>query len=488
MAGKILKEELKKVFGKQNVFDDPATLEAYSKDESLIAPRNPFLVVKPGSADEVQKLLEISNETKTPIVPVSSGPPHFHGDTVPAFGGVVVDMSRMNSIRFIDRPDRVAMVEPGVRFTELQEALGKEGLRLPSPLCPRDTKSVMGSCLEREPHTIPRYHLDNSEPLLCAEVVFGSGDIFRTGEAAGPGTVEEKQQVGWRQKLRLEPQTELIRVVQGAQGTLGIMTWATVRCEVIPSLQKPYLACADSLAELIEFSYRLVRLRFCDELFILNAKDLAAILETKEDDINELAASLPPWLLLLNISGFRHFPEERVNIGTKKAKEIASLLNVTLAESLSGISANKVLEAVGKPSNGIYWKLREKGGCQDICFISSYDDVSKLVDIMQTFMSLHGFSSSDIGVYIQPVCQGHGYHCEYSIFYDSGDPLQRLRVRTAYVSLASILMDNGAFFSRPYDLLAEKVFNRDAATQSVLRKIKSVFDPNGIMNPGKLCF
>jgi len=120
-----------------------------------------------------------------PLIPVSSGPPHFQGDTIPSQGGVVVDLSRMKRIIRVNRRNRVAMVEPGVTFAELQPELEKEVLRLPMPLCPRRSKSAVGNCLEREPTTIPKYQWDISDPLLCTEVVFGSGDLFRTGEAAG---------------------------------------------------------------------------------------------------------------------------------------------------------------------------------------------------------------------------------------------------------------------------------------------------------------
>jgi FAD/FMN-containing dehydrogenase len=488
MEKRVTKEQLAGITGAENVLNDREALEAYSKDESFMPSRKPFFVVKPGNASEVQAIVKIANVSRTPVVPVSSGPPHFRGDTVPEYGGIVVDLSRMKTIRFVDRQDRVAMIEPGVRFAELRSALKKEGLKLPTPLRPRETKSVVASFLEREPHTIPKYHLDHTEPLLCAEVIFGTGDIFGTGEAAGPGTIEEKQEVGWRQKLKLEPQTEIIRLVQGSQGTMGIVTWATVRCEVMPSIQKPYLATGESLEDLLEFAYRLARSRIGDELLILNAKDFASVMAEEVGDIGRIASKLPKWLLFFSLSGYRYFPEERIELQERGAKDTAQALNIAIKGAISGVSAEKVLAIISEPSSGIYWKLREKGGCQDISFIASYNDVPKLVGIMEEYVNRHGFPLSDVGVYVQPVCQGHAHHCEFSLFYDRGDVSEKQKAHDLYLSLGMALMANGAFFSRPYDLLADHVFNRDAVTRETLKKIKSVFDPSNILNPGKLCF
>ena len=170
-------ESLSKIVGKGNVLDDPEILEAYSRDMSFVPQVRPRCVVKPGSRDEVQELVKWANESATPLVPISSGPPHFRGDTVPSVGGaVVVDLSRMKEIIRVDPKNRVAMVEPGVTFAELQPQLAKAGLSAYLPLCPRSSKSVIGSMLEREPITMPAHHWDCTDPMLCAEIIFGTGD------------------------------------------------------------------------------------------------------------------------------------------------------------------------------------------------------------------------------------------------------------------------------------------------------------------------
>ena len=99
---------------------DRTELDHYSHDMSFVNRVRPASVVKPKTAADVQKIVKFANETRTALVPVSSGPPHFRGDTVPSVGGaVIVDMSGMKKIMLVDRKRRVAMCEPGVTFAEL---------------------------------------------------------------------------------------------------------------------------------------------------------------------------------------------------------------------------------------------------------------------------------------------------------------------------------------------------------------------------------
>jgi FAD/FMN-containing dehydrogenase len=476
------------LLGAENVLDEPGALAGYAADHSFAPAREPWSVVRPRTLEQVQELVKFAGAEKLPLIPVSSGAPRFRGDTVPTFGGVMVDMSGMNRILMIDRKDRVAMIEPGVRFGQLQEALRKEGLRLPMPLCPRASKSVVGSCLEREPHIMPKYHLDHSDPMLCNEVVLGTGDIFRTGEAGGPGTIAEQQAAGRRQKIAMDIQMNVNRILQGSQGSFGIVTWSTVKCEVLPQMQKPMLAAGDNLAKLMDLAYWLVRLRLGDEVFILNNINFALLFGGSNGRIEDLKDAFPRWILFFCLSGLDYFPEERIEQQEKDMAEIAKNLGVPVHEVLNGISAKDILAAISKPSPEPYWKLRSGDGCQDIPFICSMQQAPALIDVMTAQAAGLQFPTADIGAHIQPVCQGHGHHVEFSLFYDASEARKREKARNLYLAAAKALIENGAFFSRPYDLLADMVFNRDAASRDALRKLKNIFDPHNILNPGKLCF
>lgn len=80
-------DELTEIVGAGNVSRKREILEAYSKDMSFVHPIKPDCVVKPGNAGDVQKIINLANDTRTPLVPLSSGPPHIRGDTVPGTGG-----------------------------------------------------------------------------------------------------------------------------------------------------------------------------------------------------------------------------------------------------------------------------------------------------------------------------------------------------------------------------------------------------------------
>jgi FAD/FMN-containing dehydrogenase len=487
----IEKEKLVKIVGAGNVSYEQAALDAYSSDMSFVNAVRPVCVVKPKNAEQIQKIVKLANETTTPLVPVSSGPPHFRGDTVPGIGGaVIVDLSGMKKIVFVDRARRVAMVEPGVTFGELIPAAEKEGLRLNMPLLPRKSKTVIGSMLEREPVILPKYQWDISDPLACVGMIFGSADEFRTGQAAGPGTIEEQWAVGGIQKAPYGPGTaSWHRLIQGSQGTMGIVTWASMRCEILPSLEEPFMVGCSNLDALLDMISWLVRLRMVNECFILNNTNLAAIMAKKwPKDHQNLKDTLPAWVLFYTVAGYEYLPEERISAHVKGITDITRRLGVEAVKAVGTVSANVVLKTVQRPSAEPYWKLRYKGACEDVLFLTIYDKLEGQIEVMYYLAEKAGYPVSDIGVYLQPIVQGTSCHCEFNLFYDPGNPSEAERVRELSISAVKALIARDAFFSRPYGGSADMVLNRDAATVAVLNKLKKIFDPNYVMNPGKVCF
>ncbi|MCP4752237.1 MAG: FAD-binding oxidoreductase [Proteobacteria bacterium] len=480
-------EKLKKALSSEKISIDDDILKTYSEDLSFADPCTPDCVVYPETVEEIRDVVEIARGNLIPVVPVSSGAPRFRGDTVPGMGGIMVDLGRMKQIVRIDRTDKVVMVQPGVVFSQLRDAVEKEGMKIMTPLCPRDTKSVLTSALEREPHIIPKYHLDHSEPMLCSELVLGTGDIYRTGDAAGPGTIEEQWEVGRKQKNPMSFWTDEFRYFQASQGNFGILSWTVLRCEVLPTIEKPYLAWSEKIEDILELGHQLVRRRLGDEIFILDRHAFAQLVGKDEAEIRSLRERLPSWILFYNLAGYEFCPEERIAYQEKDVKKTAQKMGIHSDQSILEISARRVL----KTANGTCeepWRLKANGGCQEIPFIASYHDISKLISIMHSACIEFDFPLKDLGVYIQPVCQGHGHHCEFSLMYDPGRIRQADKVKALYMEASSRLMNKGAFFSRPYDLLAHSVLNRDGASLEALKKIKPIYDPDGIMNPGKLCF
>lgn len=480
-------EQLTAIVGQDNVDDSSQALTAHAGDLSFVNPIRPACIVRPANAGQVQQLIRLANESQTPLVPVSSGPPHFRGDTVPGAGGaVVVDLGNMKQIMLVDRDRRVAMCEPGVTFGELIPRVREAGLRLNMPLLPRSTKSVTGSILEREPVTMPAYQWDISDPLACAGLCFGNGDEFRTGQAAGPGSVEEQWAVGGVQKAPYGPGTaSLHRMVQGAQGSMGIVTWISMRCEILPSLEAPFLVGSDDLEQLLEMAYWLIRQRMVTECFILNNTNMAAMFGRQ---INGGRSVLPAWTLFYTVAGYEYFPEQRVAAHVEDITRLAQRLCLNPGNTVGNIAASTVLKAAQQTAADDYWKLQPRGGCHDIFYLTIREKLTDQIDALTALATTAAYPVTDMGIYIQPSVQGTNWHSEFNLFYNPADARERDQVRTLSRAAVHGLMEKGAFFSRPYGETADTIVNRDAATVNVLHTFKKIFDPNNVMNPGKVCF
>jgi FAD/FMN-containing dehydrogenase len=486
----ITESRLREIAGSGNVGGTPWAVETYAGDMSFVGRVAPRFVVKVDTAEVIQALVRAAKETVTPLVPVSSGPPHFHGDTVPASGdAIVLDMSGMKKIDWISRSERVAVFEPGVTFGELIPAVAKEGLRLNMPLRPRSAKSVIGSMLSREPVILPRYHWDVGDPLGSTEVIFGTGDMFRTGAAAGPGSIEEQRRAGGAQKEAAGPSNNSWhRVIQGSQGTMGLVTWASARCEVLPQLEEPLFVGSSELPKLLEAAHWLVRLRLAHECLLLNDSDLAALSAETPAAYARLKAKLPPWVLFYNLAASGYLPEEGMQGQLLDARDLMQRIGLPSAKSVGGIAAEHFLEEVRQPSTEPYWKLRPTGACQDIFLVTTYAKLPGLVQVVRQAVEGAGFPSAKTGIYLQPMVQGTSCHCEFSLFYDPEDKTETAAARTLATSLINPLTAAGAFFSRPFGEAAGEIMNRDAASVALLKKVKAILDPVGILNPGKLCF
>lgn len=485
------KDQLVRIVGAEHVSDDPAVLDGYARDQSFATPLRPWFVVRPQNQEEVQALVQWANDTLTPLVPVSSGAPHFDGDTVPSRGeAVIVDLARMKAIRRIDRRNKIAVIEPGVTYAELEPALAREGLRISRPLLPRANKSVIASLLERQPTLIPRLNFLLPEPLRDCGVVWGTGVVAYTGEAgAKPLSLEAQWKSG---SVQLNPHgpagTDFVRLLTGAQGSMGIVVWASVKCEQIPAAYKLFAVPAERLEDLVELVYRLTRLRLGDELFVLNAAQLASLVEPRADAIGALQARLPAWTLVVGLGGAAYYPEERVAVQEGQLRTLVQQAGLRLDTELPGVANATLRAALQASSTTRHWKLNRRGGCQDIFFLSKLEQAPQYVATLQSIATASGYPTGEIGIYIQPQHQGVAHHVEFSLPYDPADAAQRARAEQLLEQGSTALIEGGAYFSRPYGPWAQMVYSRDATSTQMLRMVKNILDPKNILNPGKLCW
>ena len=218
----ISKNELAKIVGKENVSDAQAVLLKYSNDHSLVPPGVPDFVVWPTSSEQVSEILKLSNKNNVPVVPVSSQE-HFNGGAIPKQGGIVMDLSKMNKILEIDEDLKKVRIEAGVTWGQLTGELAKKGMRVIMPLLPHANRSVLTDFLEREVPTNTVY--DYGEPMQAFEVVWPTGDVFRLGSASVNGYPDSGSHGG----NPSGPGIDFYRFVQGAQGTMGVVTWTNLK-------------------------------------------------------------------------------------------------------------------------------------------------------------------------------------------------------------------------------------------------------------------
>ena len=481
------KGELAKIVGADNVFDDPETLERYSKDNSFVTPRKPSMVVKLKDTNEVQEIITLANKTSTPIIANSSGFTKFHGDTIPKLGGVVMDMSGLEGIIRLDRRNRLVSIEPGVTFGQLRSELAKEGMVPYSPLLPRASKSVLASCLEREPIMIPRDHWDVQDPLLAGEIIFGNGTKYMSGGAV----MATKDEIRDGKIIPVSPmgagQMDMMRIIQGSQGSIALLAWASVKCRLKPSLEKPFMVPSQELKDLIPFAQKVLKPFLGDELFILNDFGLANILAEEPEEIRKIRSALPPWILFLNLAGYTRYPEEKIAYQEEQIREIALQEGLSIRSEVGGVSSESVLRVLAETPEKDR-RIRYKGGGQDLPLLTTLDKASQITGTMADIAGIHGYPSSDISMYIQPIVQGCGCHLEFALAYDPLDSEESKRVEDLFQAAALQLAHKGASYSRPYGMLSDITYQKDPETVRILREVKKIFDPNDILNPGKLCF
>jgi len=484
-----IKEELVRIVGAENVTDDAEKLKPYSKDNSLNAPSMPSYLVKPKNADEIHNIVLLANKNKLPVVPCSSGI-HFNGDTIPVKGGIILDLSRLNKILAIDTRNRMARVEAGVTWAQLQPELAKHDMMAIAPLLPHPKKSALISHLERDPAVIPKF--EYTDALVTVEVVLPDGEIFKTGSAAVPGFPEKS----FSQGVNPSGPGNMMwtRMLQGAQGTLGVVTWGQFKIEYRPKIDKSYFIPFKSVKDATVAISKIQRRMIGQECLILNNVDLAAVLAKQwPGDFNTLREKLPPWTLILVLGGGVRFPEEKIEYEEDALNAVAKELSIkvlpTSLPAAPGVEkgiADMLREAW--PTDRTYWKLAYKGGCQDLFFHTVMGKAQAFYEAIGKVAVKYNYPAADLGYYVQPVVYGGACHFECNFYYDPANAADVKNVTKLYAEAAKTTLDMGAFYSRPYGPVTDLVYQRAASYTEQLKKVKKLMDPNNIMSPGRLCF
>lgn len=483
-----IRDKLQEIAGKTSFSNDPKTLFSYTSDYSLVPPGTANYVVKLKKTEQVKQVVDLANEYQIPVIPVSSKI-HFTGSTIPKQGGIIIDLSGMNKILEIDELNRRVRLEAGVTWGKIYDALDKKGFRIMMPLLPHPDRSVVTDHLEREVITNTVY--DYGEPMQSMEVVWPNGDIFRMGSASVPGYPDSPS----KGANPSGPGIDFYRLVQGAQGTMGIVTWTNLKIQRKSVLDKILVSPVEDLERVINYLYRVLRLRIGQEVLLLDNNNLAAIVaDDAKNDFEKFRLTLPEWTLIMVLSAPWARPEEKIKYEIDALKEITKneFPDIVLTENLPGFPGltGKLLSIIRKPwpDSDMYWKNRLTGACQSLFFITRPNMVPEFINLTRTIAVEFDYPVTDMGCYIQPIEHNRACHLEFNFPYDPTDDFERGKVAALYTEAAKVLLEEGAIFSRPYGTVAPLVYERAAGYTQTLKRVKKIFDPNNIMNPGNLCF
>ena len=434
-----MKEDLIGILGKENVFDDEATLRKYASDQSFEDPHMPDLVVFVKGVEQVQAVVKYANQNKTSVVPFSASL-NFHGAAIPKKGGILLNLSRMNRIIDIDEDNRLVVIEPGVTFSQLQDELEKKGLRALIPFGSHPDCSALTSWIERD-SVLASVNIESGNDLLMsAEVVFPDGKLFKTGL--------------WFSEGDTEPH------VGPAQATRGIITRACFKVEKLSAERKMYALQFESFNEVIEPLKLIQSSEAGFECFLLNHLNMATLFSVSwripsefpaqklsSNEFESLRSRVPIWTLIVCLSGGSELGAEKIAYQKDVLEKISfkmSLIPYSVTDQ-----EEFLLKEMLRPWN-VLKKFCFRGSVYDLSFKTPLNRVPEFQKIIIKTAEKYGYPQEDIGGYILPVERGRAVYCEFDFHCNPDDADEKERIKSLWLETREKLVEEGAFFDRSY--------------------------------------
>ena len=483
-----IKNDCIAIVGADSVLDDEQSLERYSADQSFVSPRRPDLIVFAETVDQVQALVTYANTTRVPVVPFSSGL-NLHGAAIPKEGGIVLDLSRMNRILEVNTDNWHCVIEPGVTAAQLQDALARHDLRAMLPFGIHPNRSVLSSYLERDPAAAAASFEYGNELIMDTELVLPTGELFRTGLWSA----------GIKPGSPMGPVRAMLnRLWTGAQGTLGIMTKMNIKVEYLPKKRKVFMIQFDSFPETMEPFRMIQRKEIGHECLLLNNFNLAALLckdwsvpstfpsaMVPSDHFEQLRKKLPEWVMVVCSNGGPRLPEEKIAYEEAALQEICSTGQLQMYDNM--LLETALLAEMLRPW-GILKKFCYRGAVHDVTFKTTLRRFPEFQRSVMELINTYNYPLQDVGICIMPLERGRAFHCSADFHCNPTRPQEVETVKNLWLDVSERLIDEGAFFDRPYGAWAEMVYSRAGTYTQKLKDIKRALDPNNILNPGQLCF
>ena len=450
-----IKRILKKELGEHKVLDDDMDRLLYSYDATRIK-MMPSVVVIPESQEEVQKVVNICYQEGIPITPRGAGS-GYTGGALPVKGGVLLSFERMDNILEIDEENAIARVQPGVITYRLQQAVEKRGLFYPPDPASYKFCTIGGNVAENAggPRCV-KYG-------VTREYVMELNTVIHTGEIIHTGRPTLKDVAGY----------DITRLLIGSEGTLGIFTEITLKLIPKPKAAKTVKAIFQDIAavgktvkDIFKAGISPSALEFMDKLAINAVEDFGHFGLPRDAEV----------LLLIEVDGHPLALEEEI----KEVARICELNGAIVEVAKTEQEANKLWEARRSLSPAVS-KLGRVKINEDIVFPRSYlpEALPELREIGKKY-NLKMVNFGHIG--------DGNVHANFMISGLDKDELARVeRAVEEVFDLAiryggSITGEHGVGITKANFM--RKMFKPQE--MEIMKGIKKVFDPNNLINPGKM--
>ncbi|MBE0569107.1 MAG: FAD-binding protein [Deltaproteobacteria bacterium] len=432
------------------------TRTCYSTD----ATRKKFLpdaVAFPESAEEVRRIVLLANEHRFPVVPRGAGT-GFSGGSLPVRGGVVVSLERMDRILAIDGENLYAVVEPGVITGTLKEEARKIGLFYPPDPASLKFSTLGGNIAECAGGMCAVKYGVTRDYVLALEAVLGTGELVRTGVATMKGVV------GY----------DLTRMLVGSEGTLGIVTKATLRLVPLPESVTTLLALFPGNRQSAETVNAIVAARITPSAMeLMDRTAIDCVRETIPMDLPGGTRSA----LLIEVDG----GEASVARDADRLEEAC--------RSCGALEVRRASDARGRDE---LWKLRRSisPALLRVGAVKMNEDVvvprSRLADMFDFLADLAARKRVTI------VNFGHAGdgNVHVNIMLSGTDPDETRRAEEAVEEVFRATLGMGGTITGEHGVGIVKApfleMEVGPLGVSVMKRLKNCFDPNGILNPGKI--
>lgn len=449
-------ENLQKIVGRDSVITDKESLLCYSYDATRIEVL-PELLLRPKNAEEVASILKIANKEKIPVVPRGSGS-GFAGASVPVTGGIVLSLQNMDRIIEINKDDSYAIVEPGVITKDLQKAAESEGLFYPPDPSSVNFCTIGGNISTGAGGARGIKYGTTKDYVMGLELVMATGEIISTG------TKTTRSTAGY----------DLTKLIVGSEGTLGVITKAIVRLASLPekivtaSAVFPDLhGAVSAIDRILKSSVRPLVLEFMDRESIRVVKELLPV------GVRDNSGAM----IIIELDGKQDIVEgELQNVRDMCVK--AGAINVEIAESIN--DRERLWKARRAISPALY-KINPTKINEDVVVPRS-----RLSDLVHEIGAIASKYS------LQIVSFGHAGdgNLHVNIMIDDRDKDEYNRAMEAVKSLFEATIRLGGSISGEHGIGLTKApylpMEKGERVIGIMREIKKVFDPNNILNPGKL--